>query len=626
MDDPVAEPIAPGRPIAEYAFLSDCQGAALVAADGTVDWLCLPRFDAPSVFAGLLDTAAGTWRVCPAGEFASSRRYVRGTLVLETTFRTPTGRAVLTDALLLGDGEEGHEIGLGSPHVLARRLEVVEGALDVEVDVVLRPGYGLEVPRLVAADGGVLVQAPTTELALAGPPGAELAGLAGQGVRWRLHLGAGQSAEFALQCGADRQPAAWPAPEIGRRIDDTVRAWRSWTELHQRYEGPWQELVHLSGRVLQGLTYAPTGAVVAAPTTSLPEAVGEERNWDYRYAWLRDAALTLKAQWVAACPDEAERFVGWMVRSAGGHTRVGPGGLQVMYGVEGETDLPERELPHLAGWRASRPVRVGNAAASQKQVDVVGELLDAAHQLQDTLGTLKPETADFVAGVADEAAGRWTERDSSIWEIRGEQRHYLYSKLMCWVALDRALLLAPQLGVAADDERQARWRREHEAVRAAIVEQGWNEDVGAYTQSFGSSALDASALMLLLTGLFPPDDPRMVATVEAVARELSDGSGLVYRYRGPDGLGGEETPFVLCSYWLVEAFALLGRRERAVELFERVTAYANDLGLLAEEADPASGELRGNFPQAFSHVGLVNAAWAIHQATDGPAGAAAGTR
>ena len=598
------------RPIADYAFLSDCQTAALVDRDGGVDWLCLPRFDSPSVLAGLLDAGAGAWTVRPTGEYETSRRYVDRSLVLETTFRTATGSVVLTDALLVGDGEREHDLGLGSPHVLARSLGGVTGTVELDVVLTARPAYGLERPRLLPGGRGVRIVSDTAALTLACPRPDRLEDGA---AHWRLQLGAGEAAAFALQWG-EGEAAGWTQEEIRRRVLDTATAWQSWSGMHQSYDGPWSHLVHLSGRVLQGLTYAPTGAVVAAATTSLPEVVGGERNWDYRYSWLRDAALTLRAQWVAACPDEALRFVAWMVRSAGGEARLGPGALQVMYGVEGETELPERDLGHLAGWRDSRPVRVGNAAADQKQVDVIGELLDAVDRLQEPLGALAPETAEFLAGVADEAARRWTERDSSIWEVRGEQQHYLYSKLMCWVALDRALSLAPALGAAATEERQQIWRRERAAIAAAVQEHGWDESLGSYTQAFGSPVLDASALMLLLTGMLPPEDPRVRSTVEAVAEHLSAPDGLVHRYREPDGLGGTEAPFLLCTYWLVECLALTGQVDRAVALFERATSYANDLGLLAEEADPGTGELLGNMPQAFSHVGLVNAAWAISQA------------
>ena len=365
-----------------------------------------------------------------------------------------------------------------------------------------------------------------------------------------------------------------------------------------------------SGRVLQALTFAPTGAIVAAPTTSLPEAVGGERNWDYRYTWVRDASLTMEALWVAACPDEAGKFFGFLADAAASELRRGKD-LQIMFGVGGEHDLSERELPHLAGWRASRPVRVGNGAWTQRQLDVYGELLDAAQRLADQLGELDPVTQQFLAAAADMAASRWNEKDQGIWEIRGEPRDFLYSKLMCWVALDRAIALAPLLG--AEDRTKA-WAAVRDQIRAAILERGWNDQAGAFTQAFGSEDLDASSLMLAITGFLPGDDPRMKATVDAIADRLTDQRGLVYRYLAHDGLAGGEGSFLLCTFWLAHAQALVGELDQATATFERAVAAINDVGLLAEEVDPGSGEMIGNFPQAFSHIGLVNAAWAISQA------------
>ena len=380
--------------------------------------------------------------------------------------------------------------------------------------------------------------------------------------------------------------------------------------MHQAYDGPWRDLVHHSGRVLQALTFAPTGAIVAAPTTSLPEAVGGERNWDYRYTWVRDASLTMEALWVAACPEEAGKFFGFLADAAASALRRGKD-LQIMFGVGGEHDLSERELPHLAGWRASRPVRVGNGAWTQRQLDVYGELLDAAQRLADQLGELDPVTRQFLVAAADTAASRWDEKDQGIWEVRGEPRDFLYSKLMCWVALDRAIALAAQLGAA---DRVEAWAAVRDQIRAAILERGWNDQAGAFTQAFGSEDLDASSLMLAITGFLPGDDPRMKATIDAIAARLTDQRGLVYRYLAHDGLAGGEGTFLLCTFWLAHAQALAGELDQATATFERAVAAINDVSLLAEEVDPGSGEMLGNFPQAFSHIGLVNAAWAISQA------------
>jgi GH15 family glucan-1,4-alpha-glucosidase len=448
---------------------------------------------------------------------------------------------------------------------------------------------------------------------------------------------AGERVGFALHHvrRADSARArAWSQDEIATRLDDTVQAWQSWSDLHQAYDGPWRELVHHSGRVLQALSFQPTGAICAAATTSLPEVVGGSRNWDYRYAWVRDASFTIEALWVAACPDEADQFVDYMTTAAAGSLDQ-DGDLQIMFGIGGERDLTERELPHLSGWRGSAPVRVGNGAWRQRQLDVYGELLSAVHRLSDRIfdpvrhrvgpladpdqwsaaPELAPSTTRFLVALADTAARRWVEPDQGIWEIRGEPRHFVYSKLMCWVALDCATSLADRLGAA---ERVDEWASTQEQIRDAILREGWSDTANAFTQSFGSDDLDASNLMLPLVGFLPADDPRVLSTIAATEERLTDAHGLVYRYRAHDGLEGDEGVFLLCTFWLAQALAVTGEVERARVVFERAAAFVNDVGLLAEEVDPESGELLGNFPQAFSHIGLVNAAWAISQAEADP--------
>ncbi len=598
-------------PIAQYALLSDCKSAALVGKDGSVDWLCFPRFDGPSVFGRILDESAGHWSIRPAGDAEVSRCYVDETMLLETTFRTATGTVALVDALAVGRNERGHELGGGAPSVLMRRVTGVDGDVELELEYAPRPEYGLIHPLLHAVDGGITAQGGAHVLALSSPVPIEVDDdLVGRG-RFTVH--AGEAMYFALghATSSEQPPRLWPQDEIGARLDDTAHAWRTWSELHQSYEGPWHELVHHSGRVLYALTYFPTGAICAAATTSLPETPGGSRNWDYRYAWVRDASFTVQALWVAACPDEADKFFDFMSSAAASQVRRGVD-LQIMFGIGGERDLSERELPHLTGWRDSAPVRVGNGAWSQRQLDVYGELLDAAHRLPDQLDRLGPVTKQFLADLADTAAARWHEKDQGIWEIRGEPRDFLYSKLMCWVALDRAIMLADRLDA---QDRVDGWKRSRDEIADAILTQGWNEKAGAFTQSFGSDELDASNLMMPIVGFLPADDPRMVATINATAERLTDEHGLVYRYLAHDGLEGEEGTFLLCTFWLAHALALAGEVDQARETFERAIAYANDVGLLAEEVDANTGELLGNFPQAFSHIGLVNAAWAIHEAS-----------
>jgi GH15 family glucan-1,4-alpha-glucosidase len=349
----------------------------------------------------------------------------------------------------------------------------------------------------------------------------------------------------------------------------------------------------------------------------LPEGIGGERNWDYRFSWVRDASFTMEALWVAACPDEAVDFFAFMT-TAGATSAGAERGLQIMFGIGGEHDLTERTLPHLRGWRESRPVRIGNGAWNQQQIDVYGELLAAAHRLVDQLADIDEDTRSFVVGLADTATVRWRETDQGIWEVRGEPRHFLYSKVMCWVALDRAIKLAPLMGA---NGKVGEWKHAKDEIWETVVADGWSDTTGAFTQSFGSEALDASNLMLPIVGFLPADDPRMLGTIDAIDERLTDERGLVYRYLtedGVDGLAGGEGTFLLCTFWLAQALALAGRVERARAVFERAVGYVNDVGLLAEEVDPETGELFGNFPQAFSHIGLVNAAWAISEAEREP--------
>jgi GH15 family glucan-1,4-alpha-glucosidase len=601
-------------PIADHAFLSDRHSCALVDRAGSVEWLCFPRFDGPSVFARLLDDDAGHWQVSPEGDWQATRRYAGRSLALETTFRTSAGgELVLTDAMGLGPDNGGHRLGTDVPHVLVRRLACTSGSVDVVVDYRPRPEYGLITPLLGRVDGGVTARGGAEWLVLTLPGEVELGG---SRARARLHLEAGDVVHLALQRSTLGDAVAahvWTQDDLADLLERTLAAWESWCDLHQTYQGPWQDLVHLSGRVLFGLSYQPSGAIVAAGTTSLPEGAGGERNWDYRYSWVRDASFTMEALWVAACPDEAEDYFSFMTTAGAGG--IGPDtSLQIMFGVGGEHELSERTLDHLRGWRDSRPVRVGNGAWNQQQVDVYGELLGAAARLADQLPTIDDDTRWFLTACADTAAVRWRDRDQGIWEVRGEPRDFLYSKVMCWVALDRAIAIAGHLHA---EHRVAEWKATRDEIAEAVLAQGWSEEAGAFTQYFGSTALDASNLMLPIVGFLPATDPRMRATIDAIADRLTDERGLVYRYRteeGVDGLAGEEGTFLLCTFWLAQALAMAGEVDRAREVFERAVSYVTDLGLLAEEVDPGTGELLGNYPQAFSHIGLVNAAWAIDQA------------
>ena len=599
------------RPVGQHALLSDCRAAALVTRGGSVDWWCAPRFDGPAVFARLLDEEAGHFSVAPVDAVLDvTWAYRPQTLVLDTTYAGPSGELVVTDALALGEYEQGHDLGRTAPGVLLRRARCVRGTATVRVEFVPRPEWGLIHPRLRPQDGGLVAEGGayglvlSTDLDLRVEDASAIA---------TVTLAAGEDLCFALAQGDSwAEPAAsWSAAEIRRRLEDTEASWRSWSDLHQSYSGPLPDLVLHSGVVLQGLTYARSGAIVAAPTTSLPEGVGSGQTWDYRFTWVRDASMTMQGLYVAACPDEADRYFAFVAHAAATQLERGQD-LQIMYGIGGERDLSERELDWLSGWRDSGPVRVGNGAWSQRQLDVYGALLDAAYLLKDQLGELDLPTRAFLGAAVEAAADRWADDDQGIWEVRGAARPFLHSRLMCWVAVDRGVRLA-ELGVL-DDGSLDRWRGVRDEIRTEIETRGWSESAGAYSQVLGSDDLDAAALQLATTGFLPPDDDRLRRTIDAVEAGLADERGLLYRYRSPDGFDSDEGSFLLCTFWLAEALAVTGQVDRARATLERAAAYATELGLFAEQVESATGALLGNFPQAFSHLGLVNAAQALADA------------
>ncbi len=587
------------REIGDYGFLSDCHSAALVDRAGSVDWWCVPRFDSPSVFGRLLGPDAGHWSLCPAAAFECTRHYAPDSLVLRTVFTTARGEVTVTDALALEPRTRGHDLGLRSPHVLLRRVEGNRGTVEMATEFAPRMEYGLTVPNVRGSENGVVARGGPATLSL----GAGVTLTPGAGcATGRFTVHPGERVDFTLAF-APAAESTEPDSRDRATLDDTLAAWESWAQLHDGYEGRHRDAVRLGSLVLQGLTYQPTGAVVAAATTSLPEEIGGQLNFDYRFAWLRDLSLTIRSLWIAACADEGDRLFRW-IADAGGHLVEGQR-VQIMYGVAGERDLAEHELSHLPGFRDSRPVRAGNAAWDQEQLDVLGEVLDAVEQLRDQLGELDEPTRELLVALADRAAATWRDPDAGMWESREHPRQYVSSKVMCWVALDRAIRLAPLLG---DDLDLRRWEEAREDVRTAVLAKAWSERAGAYTGAFGSDDLDASVLLLPLVHFLPARDERMWTTIEAVERELGD-IGLVRRWPA-DPMG-----FLICTYWLVECLALGGEVARAEEWFDRATSYANDLGLLAEQADPDRKELLGNFPQAFSHVGLINAAWRLTEAT-----------
>ena len=602
----MAPPVYP--PIADYALLSDCHSGALVSKDGSIDWCTFHRFEARPVFARILDWAkAGFFRIAPLeDEYESTRRYLPGTNVLETSFRTQAGTLVLTDFFAFrvpGPGEDAHSAH--PDHQLIRIVRCTEGEVGVKVKLVPRFDYGLTTPRLeTLADDLVIVYGGADALVLQSElPFGDAERSATQGNRT---LRAGDEAFVVLtyQLPHELDPRRLTRKQVHAKLEETTSTWAAWAD-RCVYDGPYREQVVRSALVLKALTNGPTGSIVAAATTSLPEEIGGERNWDYRFSWLRDSALTLNALFALGYTEEAHAYMNWLKRTTAGRAKE----LQIMYGVGGERLLPEVELDWLEGYRGSRPVRIGNCAAQQFQLDTFGELLDTAWLYRQHGGEIDEIFWDFLSRVGGVVLEKWREPDQGIWEIRGEPKHFVYSKVMAWVALDRLVRIAELDGRVGD---VANWRAAREEIRDVVERDGVDPDSQSFVQYAGSQALDASNLMIPIVGFVSHADPRAKATADRIADELS-ADGFVYRYvtDGVDGLSGEEATFAICSFWLVECLARAGEPERARELFERLLGFCNDVGLLAEEIDPHSGELIGNFPQAFSHLGLIQAAIAL---------------
>jgi GH15 family glucan-1,4-alpha-glucosidase len=588
------------RAIADYGLIGDCRTAALVSSDGSIDWLCTPDFDSPALFARILDARrGGHFAIRPAGTFEARTEYIEESAVLRTTFLTPSGSATLTDFMAVAAGEGSGALAVPrAARSLMRILEGVQGDVALLVDCRPRPDYGARAAAIAAAPNGVRIHLEAGEpLALRSsvPLGA-----AGDRAAAELVIRAGDSAWLALDLSG--ASAAIPVEALA----ETLEFWREWHRAC-RYRGPYRDAVFRALLGLKLLMYAPTGAMVAAPTTSLPEEIGGVRNWDYRYTWIRDASFAAHALFHAGHPEDMRRFMRWTCDTA---LRCEPGELQIMYGIRGERQLSERKLEHLDGYRGSRPVRTGNEASRQFQLDVYGELLHCFDVFRR--GELAPQEARDMwpafRGQVDAVAARWREPDSSIWEMRSAPRHFVHSKAMAWVALDRGIAAAEEAGLPAELDR---WRRECDAVYDQVMRCGYDERLGAFVQSYGSGSVDAANLLLPLFGFLSATHPRMRSAVEAIRRSLLH-DGLVYRYCGvDDGLPGGEATFAACSFWLVENLAAMGERAEARRLFESLLARATPLGLFAEELEPRGREQRGNFPQALTLLALVNAAVAL---------------
>jgi GH15 family glucan-1,4-alpha-glucosidase len=593
-------------PIGSYGFLSDCHTSALVSYDGAVEWLCLPRFDSPSAFAALLDRGAGHFKVAPRGVVVPlSRRYKPGTLVIETTWVTDTGWVVIHDALTIaewasaGDARGRPDTEHESDRSLLRTMTCVDGEVEMEMECMPSFAYGAEP---ASWSGGELGEAVAragdgTEMLLTSDM--ELS-LDGGTVRGTMKLRENETGFCALTWSDGDLGGPRSSPEALERLDSTEEFWREWLRDGDFPDHPWRIHLQRSALVLKGLTYTPTGAILAAPTTSLPETPGGERNWDYRYSWIRDSTFSLWALHTLGFDQEARDYMRFVV----GVCREDPA-LQIMYGIGGEKDLTESTLDHLTGYGGARPVRIGNGAFDQRQNDVWGALLDSIYLHEKALrGTGTPADRQLIRHQVEAAIAAWPHPDQGIWEARGEPRHYVSSKLMIWVAVDRGARLARSLGF---EDVAGEWERTAEGFKAEILERGVRD--GVFRQHYDTDALDASILLLPLLRFLPPGDPRVRATVEAVAHDLTE-HGLVLRYKveeTDDGLSGEEGTFLICSFWLVSALSEIGEQARARALCERLLESSGWLDLYAEELDAKSGRHLGNFPQAFTHLALINA-------------------
>jgi GH15 family glucan-1,4-alpha-glucosidase len=584
-------------PIRDYAAIGDGRTVALVARDGSIDWLCLPDLDSPTLFGALLDPdSGGRFELRPEAPFEATRRYVPGTNVLETTFTTSQGVVRVTDALTLPAR------GLSPYRELVRKAEGLAGRVPLLWRVEPRPAYGASV-RLERRAGVPVAVRRRDAVAVVGWDAGDPQ-VAGGVVEGRFAAAEGHVAHIVL-AAAHQEPLVLPArADVEARLASTVRFWREWSA-RRGYEGPWKEAVVRSALALKLLVFAPSGAIAAAATTSLPETIGGERNWDYRFSWPRDSAFALRALLALGCAPEATAFFSWLMHAS----QLTHPHVRVLYRLNGRPDSEERPLP-LRGYRDSQPVRVGNGASGQTQLDVYGEVLDAASEVARFAGGLDPDHARWLAGIADHVCEAWREPDFGIWEVRGDAAHFTQSKMMCAVALDRACTLAGQGFLRGD---VVRWRHERDRIRDFVESRCYAEERGSYTRSAGEDSLDASLLLGLIARYDSPSAPRLLGTVEAVRRELARGP-FVSRYVEEDGLEGEEGAFLACSFWLAEAYARQGRSDEATTLMDELVPVANDVGLYAEEIDPATGEFLGNFPQALSHLALINAAVAIVEA------------
>jgi len=594
--------------ISDHGLIGDLQTAALVSTDGVLDWFCCPRFDSPSVFASLLDAdRGGFYRIAPdRDDYVTKQLYLPDTAVLVTRFMTPDGVGEVHDFMPVIEGPATHK------HRLVRNIRVVRGVMRFAIEVQPRFDYGRASHELELSEHGAVFRSGDMELTIHGiaPEGTTVQDLgvtplsAGAGLRWTRTLREGESGGVVLESSGGKPRLV--TPEAAQQLqDDTEKFWRDW--LHKSsYHGRWREMVARSAITLKLMTYAPTGAPVAAPTTGLPEQEGGERNWDYRYTWIRDGSFSIYALLGLGYVEEAAAFGAWLRDRALEQAGNGSGPLKIMYRVDGTSDLVEESLEHFEGWRGSRPVRIGNGAADQLQLDIYGEAADAFYLADSEDLQIAYQGWTAVSDIMDWLCDNWDQPDEGIWETRGGRKNFTYARVQAWVALDRAIRLAQHRARPGD---LARWITERDAVYKQVMDRGWNEKVGAFTQHYDTEVLDSSLLTMPLQGFISPRDPRWVSTLAAMDRELVSDS-LVYRYNpsaSPDGLKGDEGTFSLCTFWYVDALTRSGRLNDARLTFEKMHTYANHLGLYSEEIG-STGEQLGNFPQAFSHLSLISAA------------------
>ena len=585
------------KKLEDYGIIGNLETCALVAKDGSLDWCCFPHIESPSVFAAILDIDnGGHFWIKPKGEFESQQLYVEGTNIIETKLNTPSGVLHITDFMPVelagGNTVKKHQ-------AILRKITCSDGRVELELSFKPRFDYARAVPSLNLVEGGIIASWQDKRLFLQSPFSLNISN---DEVLGKFNISQGETHWFVLRYGSS-EPIS--SKECERLLEKTKQFWLNWVHRCESskcvFGGPWHERIVRSGLVLKLLTHPASGAIIAAPTTSLPEEIGGVRNWDYRFAWIRDASFTVQALFNLGHVQEAMDYFRWL-RNICKSTAASE--INIMYGPHGELDLEEQELKHLSGYRNSRPVRIGNAAAKQRQFDIYGELINVFYETSRYGEDISLADWQFVKNISDYVSGIWNTEDSGIWEVRGRPKHFTYSKLMCWVALDRSIKIAEKKGFNGSVER---WKNVRNQMQQAILERGFSRKLNSFVQAFNSEVLDATSLLIPIMGFLPFNDSRVIGTIKATTERLMT-NGLVHRYEGDDGLPGKEGTFVLCTFWLVEALALSGQVEKAEEIFTGLLKYISPLGLFAEEINPVSGEQLGNYPQAFSHIGLINSA------------------